>query len=87
MLWYNAKWQVIYWFSYGATTEIIYLSTINLLPRQRCENVMPVPLFESWVRLVGKVEKWDEGKLWEDGKLFRLVREKKGMIENVIYIK
>ena len=68
MLWYNAQWQVFYWFSYGATTEIIYLSTINLLPRQRCENVMPVPLFESWVRLVGKVEKWDEGKLWEDGK-------------------
>lgn len=35
-------------FSYEPKTEIIYLSTINnLLPRQRCENVMPVPLFES----------------------------------------
>ena len=32
------------------------------------------------VCLVGGVEKW------EDGKLFCLVGEKKGMIENVIYI-
>ena len=48
----------------------------------------------------GRVEKWKDEKYlvfplvclikgvekWEDGKLFCLVGEKKGMIENVIYI-
>ena len=34
----------------------------------------------SLVCLVGRVEKW------EGGKIFCLVVEKKGMIENVIYI-
>ena len=50
--------------------------------------------------MVGGVEKWEDEKYlifplmclvggvkkWEGGKLFCLVREKKGMIENVIYI-
>ena len=34
----------------------------------------------SHVRLVGRVEKW------ESGKLFYLIREKKGRMENIIYI-
>ena len=38
------------------------------------------------VRLVGGVEKWEDGKLWENGKLFYLVEKKSKMIENVVYI-
>ena len=52
------------------------------------------------VRLDGGVEKWEDGKYlvfplvclvggvekWEGGKLFCLVGEKKGRMENVIYI-
>ena len=52
------------------------------------------------VRLVGGVEKWKDGKYlvfplvclvgevekWEGGKLFCLVGQKKGMMENIIYI-
>ena len=58
------------------------------------------------LHLVGGMEKWKDGKLWEDGKylvfplvclvgvvekwegekLFYLVGEKKGRMENVIYI-
>ena len=34
----------------------------------------------SHVRLVGRVEKW------EGGKLFYLIREKKGRMKNVVYI-
>ena len=39
----------------------------------------------------GGVEKWKEGKLWEDGKylvfpFMCLVGEKKGRMKNVIYI-
>ena len=48
----------------------------------------------------GRIEKWEDGKYlafplmclvggvekWEGRKLFCLVREKKGMMENVIYI-
>ena len=52
------------------------------------------------VRLVGGVEKWEDGKYlvfprvclvggmekWEGEKLFNLVEKKSGRIENVIYI-
>ena len=52
------------------------------------------------VRLVGGVEKWEDGKYlvfllmclvggvekWEGEKLFCLIGEKKGRMENVIYI-
>ena len=65
------------------------------------------PFYEEFrLRLDGGVEKWEDGKLWEDGKylvfplmclvggvekweggkLFCLVGEKKGRMENVIYI-
>ena len=36
--------------------------------------------------MVGGVEKWEDGKLWENGKLFYLVEKKSKMIENVVYI-
>ena len=43
------------------------------------------------LRLDGGVEKWEDGKLWEDGKylvfpLMCLVGEKNGRMENVIYV-